>query len=157
MAVDQMISGVTPPAVAEATVMTVWPSVASTGLGRSLGRLYRIKGGFGPLSIGRLTLLATVPLIVLSYLLILAVAETFPTLPLLDPTEPRDALFHLATGLGDSLPMLAVWSGLIFLPQALRANEERSAEIALLRHEAELLRLQALEYRMLHMLVSRGN
>lgn len=90
-----------------------------------------------------LGLLATVPLIVLSYLLILAVAETFPSLPLLDPTEPRNALFHLATGLGDSLPMLAVWSGLIFLPQALRANEERSAEIALLRHEAELLRLRS--------------
>jgi hypothetical protein len=37
-----MISGVVPPAVAEATVMTVWPSVASIGLGQALGRLYRI-------------------------------------------------------------------------------------------------------------------
>ncbi len=42
--------------------MTVWPSVASTGLGRSLGRLYRIEAGFGPVSVGRLALLATIPL-----------------------------------------------------------------------------------------------
>ena len=42
--------------------MTVWPSVASTSLGRSLGRLYRIREGFGPISIGRLALLATIPL-----------------------------------------------------------------------------------------------
>ncbi|MFM7108368.1 MAG: PH domain-containing protein [Planctomycetaceae bacterium] len=58
----QTISGVTPPAVAEATVMTVWPSVASTGMGRWLGRLYRIRAGVGPVSVGRLALLATVPL-----------------------------------------------------------------------------------------------
>jgi len=41
--------------------MTVWPSVASTSLGQMLGRLFRLKGGFGPLSIGRLALLATIP------------------------------------------------------------------------------------------------
>lgn len=58
---NQSISGVVPPAVAEATVMTVWPSVGSTGLGQALGRIYRIRGGFGPLSIGRLALLATLP------------------------------------------------------------------------------------------------
>ncbi|MFM9023923.1 MAG: PH domain-containing protein [Planctomycetaceae bacterium] len=58
----------TPPAVAEATVMTVWPSVASTALGRSLGRLYRIDAGFGPVSVGRLALLATIPLGLALYL-----------------------------------------------------------------------------------------
>ena len=52
----------------EATVMTVWPSVASTGLGQALGRLYRIREGFGPLSIGRLALLATVPVGLALYL-----------------------------------------------------------------------------------------
>jgi hypothetical protein len=56
MSRPQIISGVVPPSVAEATVMTVWPSVASTGLGQALGRLYRIKGGFGPISVGRLAL-----------------------------------------------------------------------------------------------------
>ena len=68
MANTQTISGVVPPAVAEATVMTVWPSVAATGLGRALGRFYRIKSGFGPLTIGRLALLATVPLGLMLYL-----------------------------------------------------------------------------------------
>jgi len=62
------ISGVVPPSVAEATVMTVWPSVGSTALGKALGRLYRIKGGLGPISVGRLTLLATIPLGMMLYL-----------------------------------------------------------------------------------------
>lgn len=65
---DQPISGVVPPSVAEATVMTVWPSVASTGLGQALGRLYRIREGFGALSIGRLALLATIPVGLMLYL-----------------------------------------------------------------------------------------
>jgi hypothetical protein len=56
------------PAVPEATIMTVWPSVASTGIGRALGRLYRIKEGFGPISIGRLSLLATIPIGLMLYL-----------------------------------------------------------------------------------------
>lgn len=64
---QQPISGVVPPATAEATVMTVWPSVASTGLGRSLGRLYRIREGVGPISVGRLALLATIPLGLMLY------------------------------------------------------------------------------------------
>ncbi len=64
----QLISGVVPPGVAEATVMTVWPSVGSTSLGQALGRLYRIKSGLGPISIGRLALLATSPLGMMLYL-----------------------------------------------------------------------------------------
>lgn len=48
--------------------MTVWPSVASTGLGQMLGRLYRLKGGFGPMSIGRMALLATIPVGLMLYL-----------------------------------------------------------------------------------------
>ena len=61
MSNQQPISGVTPPAVAEATVMTVWPSVAATAGGRALGRLYGIEAGVGPVSVGRLALLATIP------------------------------------------------------------------------------------------------
>ena len=53
---------------AETTIMTVWPSVASTGLGKVLGRLYRIREGFGPVSIGRLALLATMPIGLVLYL-----------------------------------------------------------------------------------------
>jgi hypothetical protein len=64
----QSIAGVAPPAVSEATVMTVWPSVGSTSLGQALGRMYRIKEGFGPLSIGRMALLATIPMGLMLYL-----------------------------------------------------------------------------------------
>jgi len=68
MSQSHAISGVVPPSVAEATVMTVWPSVASTGLGQVLGRVYRIRDGFGPISVGRLVLLATIPLGLMLYL-----------------------------------------------------------------------------------------
>jgi len=37
------IPGVVPPQLREATVMTVWPSVALYGPGRALGRLYDIR------------------------------------------------------------------------------------------------------------------
>ena len=63
-----MILGVVPPSVAEATVMTVWPSVGSTAVGQWLGRLYRIKSGFGPLSVGRIALLLTIPVGLMLYL-----------------------------------------------------------------------------------------
>lgn len=48
--------------------MAVWPSVGSTGLGKMLGRLYRIRKGVGPVSIGRLALLATIPIGLMLYL-----------------------------------------------------------------------------------------
>ena len=64
----QIILGVVPPSVSEATVMTVWPSVGSTALGQWLGRLYRIKAGVGPVSIGRVALLLTIPLGLALYL-----------------------------------------------------------------------------------------
>jgi hypothetical protein len=65
---QQPIAGVVPPSVSEATVMTVWPSVGSTAVGQWLGRIYRIRSGFGPVSIGRLALLATIPLGMMLYL-----------------------------------------------------------------------------------------
>ena len=64
----QSIAGVSPPSVCETTVMTVWPSVASTSLGKMLGRLFRIKDGFGPVSVGRLALLACTPIGLMLYL-----------------------------------------------------------------------------------------
>ena len=64
----QSIAGVSPPSVKETTVMTVWPSVASTSLGKTLGRLFRIKDGFGPVSIGRLALLTCIPIGLMLYL-----------------------------------------------------------------------------------------
>jgi len=64
----QSIAGVAPPSVSETTVMTVWPSVGSTWLGQWLGRFYRIRDGFGVFSIGRLALLATIPIGMAMYL-----------------------------------------------------------------------------------------
>lgn len=57
----QSIAGVAPPETAEVTVMTAWPSVGGTSLGRALGRLYGIEIGIGPVLVGRLALLATIP------------------------------------------------------------------------------------------------
>jgi len=65
---QQSITGVTSPGTAEVTVMTAWPSVGGTGLGRTLGRLYGMQAGIGPLRLGRLCLLATIPLGLMLYL-----------------------------------------------------------------------------------------
>jgi len=65
---QQSISGVTPPGTAEVTVMTAWPSVGGTSLGRRLGRLYGMQAGIGPLRLGRLCLLATIPIGLMLYL-----------------------------------------------------------------------------------------
>ena len=62
------IAGVVPPEIAETTVMTVWPSVASTGFGRALGRVYGLREGVGALTLGRLALVATIPVGLLLYL-----------------------------------------------------------------------------------------
>lgn len=62
------IAGVSPPEVTETTVMTVWPSVASTGVGRMLGKLYGLRGGVGALTLGRVALIATIPLGLMLYL-----------------------------------------------------------------------------------------
>jgi hypothetical protein len=62
------IAGVVPPATAEATVMSVWPSVAATWLGRFLGRLYGIDIGFGPLTVGNCIAAASIPVAVGLYL-----------------------------------------------------------------------------------------
>ena len=64
----QSIAGVTPPSTAEVPVMTAWPSVGGTGLGQFLGRMYRIQTGFGIVRVGRLALLATLPIGLMLYL-----------------------------------------------------------------------------------------
>jgi hypothetical protein len=63
----QPIAGVTPPELREATVMTVWPSLAATATGRFLGRLYEIELGVPPLTVGHLIAVASIPLVVVLY------------------------------------------------------------------------------------------
>jgi hypothetical protein len=58
----QAIAGVAPPGLEEVTVMTVWPSVASTSIGRLHGRLFAIKAGWGMFTLGRLFALTAAPI-----------------------------------------------------------------------------------------------
>jgi len=58
----QAIAGVAPPELSEVTVMTVWPSVASTACGRFHGRLFAISSGFWIITVGRLLTLAAMPI-----------------------------------------------------------------------------------------------
>jgi len=60
----QAIAGVTPPELREATIMTVWPSLAAIALGRGLGRLYTIGGGPPPFTFGHLIAVASIPVAV---------------------------------------------------------------------------------------------
>lgn len=67
----QAIAGVAPPALAEVTIATVWPSLAATAYGRWWGRRFANKVGltvFGiPLTIGRLMALVSIPFILPLY------------------------------------------------------------------------------------------
>ena len=60
---DQAISGVSPASVQETTIMTVWPSNAMFGLGRSLGTLYAIRfPDIYFLRVGNLIALLSIPI-----------------------------------------------------------------------------------------------
>jgi len=63
----QAIAGVMPAQVGEATIMTVWPSVAATGIGRFFGRLFLIRAGVGFLTVGNLIALASIPIMLFLY------------------------------------------------------------------------------------------
>jgi len=56
------IAGVSPPELRETVVMTVWPSIAASGLGRLLGRLYLISWGISVFTVGHLIALLSIPL-----------------------------------------------------------------------------------------------
>jgi hypothetical protein len=58
----QAIAGVVPSQSQEATVTLEWPTIADTGLGRFLGRLYAIKAGVGMFTLGRLFMGLTLPI-----------------------------------------------------------------------------------------------
>ena len=65
----QAIAGVTTPDQKEATVMTVWPSVAAMSLaglplGQMLGQLYSINVGFYIFTVGNLFCLLMIPIAV---------------------------------------------------------------------------------------------
>ena len=67
----QPVAGVAPATLEEVTVMTIWPSVAATGLGRFWGRLSAIEAGvrlFGvPVTVGRILAILSIPFILPVY------------------------------------------------------------------------------------------
>ena len=65
----QAIAGVSPSQVAEANIMTTWPSISAYGLGQFLGRLYDIKfpNLNRALRVGNLLALATIPFALVLY------------------------------------------------------------------------------------------
>lgn len=73
---NQAIAGVAPPEVKEVTVMTVWPTLGVSGMGRWWGRMYAIKAGVRvlgiPITVGRLIALASIPLVVPPFFLSIA-------------------------------------------------------------------------------------
>ena len=57
----QPIAGVTPPEKREVTVMTVFPTLGAYPAGRLIGRLCRIRVGFGFFTLGKLFALLLIP------------------------------------------------------------------------------------------------
>ncbi|HZZ30244.1 MAG TPA: PH domain-containing protein [Pirellulales bacterium] len=68
----QAIAGVIPSQLTEATVTIEWPTIAATGLGRFLGRLYAIRAGFWIFTLGRLVMALTMPIGLLLFFWMLA-------------------------------------------------------------------------------------
>lgn len=92
---------------------------------------------------GVASLVAAVPGMVASNVALLFAQRAFPRFMILDPTEPQTVEFHVLSALADSLPILAAWSGLFFLPMMLRAHDERQRELWTVRRDVELLRLRS--------------
>ncbi|MCA9264982.1 MAG: PH domain-containing protein [Planctomycetales bacterium] len=65
----QAIAGTNPAVTKEATVMTVWPSVAKYGIARALGQLYAIDAGVWVITFGNIVALLSAPLAAVLYLL----------------------------------------------------------------------------------------
>lgn len=59
----QPIAGVSPSDLKETTIMTIWPSIAASGLGQTLGRMFQIKAGIWVFTVGNLLALLSIPLV----------------------------------------------------------------------------------------------
>ncbi len=71
----QAIAGVSPASLDEATVMTVWPTIAASGAGQMIGRLCSL-GGEGPFAIGKL--LAPLTILPALALFFISIVPPFP-------------------------------------------------------------------------------
>lgn len=92
---------------------------------------------------GMLGLVATVPVMSIGYYSLSIVERSSSWFVFSDPSEPRTAVYQIAIGLADSVPMIAAWAGIVNLPALLRVHEARGRELERVRRDAELLRLKA--------------
>ncbi len=90
-----------------------------------------------------LSLVATVPAMMIAYSIDLHVGRWDPALSLLRPEEPHTLSYALGTALVDSVASAAFLAAIVFLPAFARAHEERNYELERVSREAELLRLRA--------------
>lgn len=81
----------------EAKIMTVWPGIAATWIGRTLGRLYSIRAGVGFFTIGNLIAVFSIPLVVPLILgrFLVAVLREIPVLGLPFRILPNSVLFNV--------------------------------------------------------------
>ncbi len=68
----QAIAGIAPSQLQEVTVTIEWPTIAATGIGRCLGRLYQIRAGVWIITLGRLFMGLTLPIGLFLYFWMLA-------------------------------------------------------------------------------------
>jgi len=135
--------GVCTPLYFLSTVLAFGPVTAFAMAAMVLVFRESLERGLSLRAAGGLSLASTVPVIVVGYCVI-ALAQRWSTwFTVLDPSEPRTALYQVITGVTDSFPMIAAWAGLIKLPALLRMHEARGRRLEGLHREAELLRLKA--------------
>src|SRR6185436_6525795 len=65
----QAIAGVAPPELGEVTIMTVWPSIAASKLGRLIGVACGVAWPKPPFNVGKLLALAMIPIALNLYLI----------------------------------------------------------------------------------------
>jgi signal transduction histidine kinase len=90
-----------------------------------------------------LGLLAIVPVVIALSVGVLLVQRGHPNLAITDPTAPQTLEFTVLVTLADSVPLLAAWAGVVFLPTLLREHELREREVLVARRDTEIVRLRS--------------
>ena len=63
----QAIAGVVPPGAGEVAAMTIWPTIGSYSLGRTVGKLAGNRTGWGFFTLGKLLAVATIPISLVAF------------------------------------------------------------------------------------------
>lgn len=123
----------------------VWISVLYMLALITIWHVYRIARARGiSLKVAAaLSFTATVPAMMIMYLIDLKVRLLDPSWALSSFEEPRTVGYALATALGDSVANATVLAALVFLPAFARAHKQRVHELERVSWEAEQLRFRA--------------